>query len=132
VQYDVKHAFDGAEALLCHAHANGPENLDFENHSMIYRGAPEDFLERNPSRLFGYGHRPSRPIVRVVYDGAGARMADPHDPVSGAVALRGEGAAAREAAKHATPSPDDVTSVPKERGIDGVGELVPLLPGSAQ
>lgn len=127
----LDHSFDGAEALMKEGRINDLVNLDFEFHSMIYRGSRNAFLAGNLYNLFGHSYRLWWLTNRGGEADAMTRIVDSHDPIIDAIKRRDELRLDATIARHISESLDYAMSVLKGSGLETIKDLTPQPFGSA-
>ena len=124
-EHALEHAFDEAPALLQEGKVNDVINLDFEFHSLIYRGSKNAFLMHHLHNLFGHSYRLWGLTHAQSNADDMAHIVQSHEPIIDAIKRNDEKALDREITKHIVDSFERAIAVLKGDGLEGIKDLDP-------
>jgi len=124
-QEALESAFEDAPRLLEAGRIYDAINLDFEFHSLIYRGSRNAFLIHHLHNLFGHSYR----LWWLTHESSEPsdmeRIVQSHEPMIDAVRRRDPVALDREMTTHIVNSFERALSVLKGDGVDSINDLEP-------
>ena len=124
-EHALEHSFDLAPALLEQNNINAVINLDFEFHSLLYRGSRNAFLIHHLHNLFGHSYR----LWWLTHETSDAEdmshIVSSHEPIIDAVKRRDAAALDKEITAHIVNSFERAIAVLKGDGVDGIKDLAP-------